>query len=346
MTAASTVPVSEPAGGDQSHADGEQGDCRCDHALDGGAGMGEPGPVAVPVVGVADHFGVGADEPAVDRDRVIGCGRLVLAVERIRVGDDAFDQRRAGDRGAVGVMIGHALEDALDLDALAGLEDTAVPIGGIFEIGHPAVAGDQLVLEVQVLGSVPCALLGVGVGGAGVGDGEHDARVALHGQRVLDLVAVAGRPAGGLVPFLDLQARGHVGRMRLDLVGWTFGAVEGFVEPVGDVFAGLDALALDERGPCLLAFVVAADEVEHALGRGNGDHALVILRKGEQFAAIHTGVEAAAGDLHALAGDHPALLGQVAHGVHGPLAGVLVMLGVERVGDAPVGDLLVGAVRG
>lgn len=72
MTAASTVPVSEPAGGDQSHADGEQGDCRCDHALDGGAGMGEPGPVAVPVVGVADHFGVGADEPAVDRDRVIG----------------------------------------------------------------------------------------------------------------------------------------------------------------------------------------------------------------------------------------------------------------------------------
>ena len=82
--------------------------------------------------------------------------------------------------------------------------------------------------------------------------------------------------------------------MRLDLVGRAAGAVECFVEPVGDVFAGLDALALDERGPCLLVFVVAADEVEHALGRRDGDHALVILDEGEQFAAVHTGVEAAA----------------------------------------------------
>ena len=138
VAAGGVVPAPEPAGGDQSHAGGEQGDCRCDHALDGGAGVGEPGPVTVPVIGVADHLGVGADEHAVDRDRVIGRGRLVLAVERIRVGDDAFDQRGAGDRDTVGVMVGHALEDAPDLDALAGLEDMGVPVGGVFEVGDLA----------------------------------------------------------------------------------------------------------------------------------------------------------------------------------------------------------------
>lgn len=47
VAAGGVVPAPEPAGGDQSHAGGEQGDCRCDHALDGGAGVGEPGPVTV-----------------------------------------------------------------------------------------------------------------------------------------------------------------------------------------------------------------------------------------------------------------------------------------------------------
>ena len=90
--------------------------------------------------------------------------------------------------------------------------------------------------------------------------------------------------------------------------------------------------------------VVRGHEGTVRFGRLDGDLAVGVGRGGEQFAAELRAVEAVAGELVALGGEHLAVPVQVAGRVHGPLARVLVELGVQRVHDLPLVDLRVGAV--
>ena len=113
--------------------------------------------------------------------------------------------------------------------------------------------------------------------------------------------------------------------------------------PVG----GLDARALDVRGPRLLVRLVRAHQLQVQVGGVDfGGAGRRVERGVEQVAAQLRGVEVAAGDAVALLGDDLAVLVQVAGRVHGPLSGEPVVGGVELVADAPVPHRLVGAVRG
>lgn len=318
-----------------------------DEAGDVGAGGRQIvlGLVAVPVVGVAGHGGVRAQGSPVDLHRVLGQFLLVFAVEGVGVGDDALDERHTGDDGAVGVMLAHVTEGGLDLHAVSGLEDQRLPVIGILELADLAVAGDELVGEAQLARLEPRAVSGVRVGGRCVGDGEHDASVTpVHVQHLVNGVTVAVGPAGLLIPFLDGEPGRHVGRVRGDGVRRPFDPVDGLGELVGHGTAHGDALALDERGPRLLMLGVGRHESKHQLRGAHGDHAALVGGELEEFSAETAGVEVGAGDAFAPLGQGLAVLDEVAGGVDGPLAGELVVPGVERVADGPVGDLRVGAV--
>ena len=147
-----------------------------------------------------------------------------------------------------------------------------------------------------------------------------------------------------LVPFLDGEPGRHVGRVRGDGVRGPFYPVDGLGEPVGHGTAHGDALALDERGPRLLMLGVGRHESKHQLRGAHSDHAVLVGGELEEFSAETAGVEVGAGDAFAPLGQGLAVLDEVAGGVDGPLTGELVVPGVERVADGPVGDLRIGAV--
>ena len=140
-----------------------------------------------------------------------------------------------------------------------------------------------------------------------------------------------------------MDRRGHVRSAGPHDVGFKLLVVEVFGEPVFDAVGDLQALALDVRAPAGLMLVVRGHEGTVRFGRFDGDHAVGVGRGGKQVAAELRAVEAAAGELVALRSDHLAVPVQVAARVHGPLARVLVVLGVQRVDDPPLVDLRVGA---
>ena len=115
--------------------------------------------------------------------------------------------------------------------------------------------------ELEVPGPEPRALTRAGIDLAGVGDLERDLqRVAVHLERLLDVVAVAEPLAGFHVVLLQVQARGHVRRAGPHDVGFEALVVEVLGEPVLDAAGGLDALALDIRGPVVLVLHVGGHE--------------------------------------------------------------------------------------
>ena len=238
-----------------------------------------------------------------------------------------------------------ALQRAGDDGGLAGLEHEGVPIVRILQVRDVAFAGDGPVDHLEVLGEIPGALTGRGVRLGRVGDLERDLlAVSGHLQRVLHVVAVAGLFAGGHVVLLDVDRRGHVRGAGPHDVGLELLVVEDLGELVLDAFGHLQALALDVRAPAVLMRIVRGHERAVRLGRLDGDLAVLVGRGGEQFAAELRAVEAVAGELVALGGEHLAVPVQVAGRVHGPLARVLVELGVQRIHDLPLADLRVGAV--
>lgn len=172
--------------------------------------------------------------------------------------------------------------------------------------------------ELEVPGPEPRAFTRAGIDLAGVGDLERDLqRVAVHLERLLDVVAVAEPLAGFHVVLLQVQARGHVRRAGPHDVGFEALVVEVLGEPVLDAAGGLDALALDIRGPVVLVLHVGGHERAVRV-RGGDDGGAILVVEGEQVTAELLGIEAAAGELVALGRDHGAILVQVARRVHGP----------------------------
>ena len=128
---------------------------------DARAGDGERlGTVAVPVVRVGVHRGVLAQGAAGDGDLLEAFRLAGVAVDGLvalgpaglvaeLVGDGAFDERGAGDLGAVGVVaaLGHALEGAGHGHGFAGLEDQGVPVGRGPDVLDLAQSGDGVVGE-------------------------------------------------------------------------------------------------------------------------------------------------------------------------------------------------------
>ena len=105
---------------------------------------------------------------------------LFISTQRIATSErventftETFNDKEAGDGGAVRVVAVGVLEGAFDVHGLAGLEDQRIPVVGVFEVHDAAVAEDGLIGELQILGTVDCALARL-VGFARVGDGEHD----------------------------------------------------------------------------------------------------------------------------------------------------------------------------
>lgn len=148
--------------------------------------------------------------------------------------------------------------------------------------------------ELEVPGPEPRALTRAGIDLAGVGDLERDLqRVAVHLERLLDVVAVAEPLAGFHVVLLQVQARGHVRRAGPHDVGFEALVVEVLGEPVLDAAGGLDALALDIRGPVVLVLHVGGHERAVRV-RGGDDGGAVLVVEGEQVTAELLGIEAAA----------------------------------------------------
>ena len=244
------------------------------------------------------------------------------------------------------VLRGEAGERALDVDRVAGLEDQRIPVLRVLQIGDGAVADDGLVLQLQIGRLEPRALAGVGIGLRRVRDREHDHVAVLRALECLVRgVAVALRPAGRLVPLLDLQARGHVRGLGPHHVRLQFTAVVAFGEHILVAVGDHDALDLDVGAPALFVRGVRGHQAAVQFGGLDGHLAGGRIQLGgEHVAAQLRAVEAAAGDHRALGGDDLAVTVQVAARVHGPLARQHVDRRIQLVVDAPLRDLGVGAI--
>lgn len=149
--------------------------------------------------------------------------------------------------------------------------------------------------ELEVPGPEPRAFTRAGIDLAGVGDLERDLqRVAVHLERLLDVVAVAEPLAGFHVVLLQVQARGHVRRAGPHDVGFEALVVEVLGEPVLDAAGGLDALALDIRGPVVLVLHVGGHERAVRV-RGGDDGGAVLVQVARRVHGPH-GPQAASDD--------------------------------------------------